>query len=117
MTKEFLEKLKNAKSKEEIGILLKEADKSELSADDHEGVTGGVPEVFIIGEGSITPDELYQYTRAIHDQYGASVAQDFWENMLIAAGYERCVTQAIEAYRIYGNNMWLRLEELGWTNW
>ena len=84
----------------------------ELSVEDLEGVAGGVPETFVVNGGSVTPAELYKHVRTVHEEIGTDVAEHFLETALESAGYPY-IRQAIEAYRVYGENMWWRLAQLG----
>ena len=87
-------------------------DVQELSLDDPANVAGGVPEVFDCGGVILTQDELYQLVHSVHNACGESVAHDFLSTMLRSAGYE-FIDEAIEAYNVYGENMWKRLRDLG----
>lgn len=88
------------------------SDMHEMSLKELSAVSGGVPEYFDFGGYTCTPAELYATTRQFHDELGPAVAHQFLREMLTAAGYSH-VEEAMEAYRVYGPNMWGSLTSQG----
>lgn len=103
-------------TKQKVRELLTECNKrteaKELTNKELESVAGGVPDSFTFSGTTITPDQLYAYTEDVRQHYGSSVAYEFLESILIEAGYPYAEA-AVDAYRVYGSNMWRRLQSLG----
>ena len=85
-TKEMSDKLKNAKSKEEVMDILGEPDVSELSMDELENVSGGEMSITKIPPTHDEVDRLWDTIESVYNTYGKDVALVMARNVNAYAG-------------------------------
>ena len=118
LSPELTEKLKAAKTAEEVseilGEELKKPAKRKMSLDELDSLAGGVPEYFVINGVNVTPEQVYIMTEAVRQTLGMDFAVDYLR-VTLASVYPGHLDAVVYAYQTYGPNMWGWLEtELGY---
>ena len=85
-TKEMSDKLKNAKSKEEVMDILGEPDVKSLSMDELENVSGGEMSITKIPPTHDEVDRLWDTIESVYNTYGKDVALMMARNVNAYAG-------------------------------